>query len=88
MSFIRRAIMTHASVSEEQRMELGITDTLIRLSVGLEDEEDIIADLDQALGAAVRTHTQTQIRKHSSNLIHGCSAHKHSQLSRAAPLPR
>lgn len=34
-------------------MELGITDTLIRLSVGLEDEEDIIADLDQALSAAV-----------------------------------
>ncbi|XP_017335186.1 cystathionine gamma-lyase [Ictalurus punctatus] len=46
------AIMTHASVPEEQRRELGITDTLIRLSVGLEDEEDIIADLDQALGAA------------------------------------
>ncbi|KAF5893040.1 cystathionine gamma-lyase, partial [Clarias magur] len=46
------AIMTHASVSEEQRMELGITDTLIRLSIGLEDEEDIIADLDRALGAA------------------------------------
>ncbi|GAA6092988.1 cystathionine gamma-lyase [Tachysurus ichikawai] len=45
--------MTHASVSEEQRMELGITDTLIRMSVGLEDEQDIIADLDQALSAAI-----------------------------------
>lgn len=52
--------MTHASVSEEQRKELGITDALIRLSVGLEDEEDIIADLDQALGAAVSVHTRTQ----------------------------
>ncbi|XP_076870856.1 cystathionine gamma-lyase [Brachyhypopomus gauderio] len=46
------AIMTHASVSENERMQLGITDTLIRLSVGLEDKEDIIADLDQALGVA------------------------------------
>ncbi|XP_039544940.1 cystathionine gamma-lyase-like isoform X2 [Pimephales promelas] len=46
------AIMTHSSVPESERKELGISDTLIRLSVGLEDEEDIIADLDQALGAA------------------------------------
>ncbi|XP_065834237.1 cystathionine gamma-lyase-like [Oscarella lobularis] len=44
--------MTHASVSEEMRKELGVTDTLIRLSVGIEDEEDIIADIDQALKAA------------------------------------
>lgn len=58
--FVHRAIMTHASVPEEQRRELGITDTLIRLSVGLEDEEDIIADLDQALSAAVSTQTHTQ----------------------------
>nr|XP_021391297.1 cystathionine gamma-lyase [Lonchura striata domestica] len=47
-----RAIMTHASVPEEVREKLGITDTLIRLSVGLEDEEDLLADLDQALKAA------------------------------------
>lgn len=40
--------MTHASVPEQQRAELGITDALIRLSVGLEDVEDLIADLDQA----------------------------------------
>lgn len=45
--------MTHASVPEEERKTLGITDTLIRLSVGLEDEEDLLADLDQALKAAV-----------------------------------
>uniref|UniRef100_A0A8C2I4R0 Cystathionine gamma-lyase n=1 Tax=Cyprinus carpio TaxID=7962 RepID=A0A8C2I4R0_CYPCA len=43
------ACMTHASVSEDERKVLGISDTLVRLSVGLEDEEDIIADLDQAL---------------------------------------
>uniref|UniRef100_A0AAY4EV78 Cystathionine gamma-lyase n=1 Tax=Denticeps clupeoides TaxID=299321 RepID=A0AAY4EV78_9TELE len=46
------AIMTHASVPENERAELGISDTLIRLSVGLEDEQDIIQDLDQALAAA------------------------------------
>lgn len=46
--------MTHASVPEKERNVLGISDTLIRLSVGLEDEEDIIGDLDQALAAAVR----------------------------------
>ncbi|TNN84068.1 Cystathionine gamma-lyase [Liparis tanakae] len=47
------AIMTHASVPEKERIVLGISDTLIRLSVGLEDEEDIIEDLRQALAAAV-----------------------------------
>ncbi|XP_061096345.1 cystathionine gamma-lyase-like [Conger conger] len=46
------AIMTHASVPENERAKLGISDTLIRLSVGLEDAEDIIADVDQALTAA------------------------------------
>ncbi|XP_064575607.1 cystathionine gamma-lyase-like [Zonotrichia leucophrys gambelii] len=46
------AIMTHASVPEAERKTLGISDTLIRLSVGLEDEEDLLADLDQALKAA------------------------------------
>ncbi|XP_075944192.1 cystathionine gamma-lyase [Anarhichas minor] len=46
------AIMTHASVPENERAVLGISDTLIRLSVGLEDEEDIIEDLRQALAAA------------------------------------
>uniref|UniRef100_A0A673MWP8 Cystathionine gamma-lyase n=1 Tax=Sinocyclocheilus rhinocerous TaxID=307959 RepID=A0A673MWP8_9TELE len=45
--------MTHVSVPENEKKELGISDTLIRLSVGLEDEENIIADLDQALCAAV-----------------------------------
>jgi cystathionine beta-lyase/cystathionine gamma-synthase len=41
--------MTHASVDTEKRGRLGITDGLVRISVGLEDTEDIIADLDQAL---------------------------------------
>lgn len=42
------SLMTHASVPEEQRRELGITDSLLRLSVGLEDTEDLIKDLEQA----------------------------------------
>ncbi|HEV2419166.1 MAG TPA: cystathionine gamma-synthase [Terriglobia bacterium] len=43
------ATMTHASVPAEERSQLGITDGLVRISVGIEDVEDIIADLDQAL---------------------------------------
>ena len=49
------AIMTHASVPSDQREALGITDNLIRLSVGIEDADDLIADLDQAIRAAVKT---------------------------------
>ena len=44
------AIMTHASVPKEVREAGGVTDNLIRLSVGVETAEDLIADLDQALG--------------------------------------
>lgn len=43
------AVQTHGSVPEDKRNALGITDTLLRLSVGLEDADDLIADLDQAL---------------------------------------
>lgn len=43
------ATMTHASVPAEERQRLGITDGLVRISVGIEDVEDIIADLDEAL---------------------------------------
>jgi cystathionine gamma-lyase len=42
-------IMTHASVPPDRRRELGISDTLVRLSVGVEDVDDLISDLDQAL---------------------------------------
>jgi cystathionine gamma-lyase len=44
-------LMTHASIPPEQRKALGIDDSLIRLSVGIEDASDLIADLDQALRA-------------------------------------
>ncbi len=44
------ASMTHAGLPEEERLEAGITDELVRLSIGIENVEDIIADLNQALG--------------------------------------
>ncbi len=46
------ALMTHASVPLEQRKKLGIDDSLIRLSVGIEDIEDLLGDLKQALEQA------------------------------------
>ena len=45
------AIMTHASIPALQRQSLGISDALVRLSVGIEDADDLIADLDGAMGA-------------------------------------
>lgn len=47
--YVSRSVMTHASVPEDQRAKLGITDNLIRISVGLEDVDDLIEDLDYAL---------------------------------------
>ncbi len=43
------ATMTHASIPEPERLKIGITDSLIRLSVGIEDEEDLIGDLERVL---------------------------------------
>jgi len=45
------ASMTHASIPREERIKNGLTDSLIRLSVGIEDAEDLIADLEQALNS-------------------------------------
>jgi cystathionine beta-lyase len=44
------ARMSHASLPPEERLRKGITDTLVRLSVGLEDPDDLMADLEQAMG--------------------------------------
>jgi cystathionine gamma-lyase len=44
------AIMTHASVPPEARAKLGISDSLVRLSIGIEDTDDLVADLESALG--------------------------------------
>lgn len=46
------ASMTHASIPQEQRLASGVTDTLLRLSVGIESANDLIADLDQAIHKA------------------------------------
>jgi cystathionine beta-lyase/cystathionine gamma-synthase len=43
--------MTHAAIPREQREARGVTDGLMRLSVGIEDKEDLIADLDGAISA-------------------------------------
>src|SRR5205809_4800572 len=43
------ASMTHASVPADMRRRMGLTDSLVRLSVGIEDVDDLIGDLDQAL---------------------------------------
>ena len=45
------ATMSHASMPREHREKVGITDQLVRLSVGLENVDDLIEDLGQALGA-------------------------------------
>jgi cystathionine beta-lyase/cystathionine gamma-synthase len=45
------ATMTHAALGEKGRKEIGITDGLVRISVGIEDVEDLVDDLDQALSA-------------------------------------
>jgi cystathionine gamma-lyase/cystathionine beta-lyase/cystathionine gamma-lyase/homocysteine desulfhydrase len=45
------ATMTHAALGEEGRKQIGLTDGMVRISVGIEDTEDILADLDQALAA-------------------------------------
>jgi len=48
------ASMTHASIPKEERLAVGLQDGLIRLSVGIEDADDLIADLDAAIAAAIR----------------------------------
>ena len=44
------ALMSYANLSAEQRRALGVVDNLVRYAVGIEDVEDLIADIDQALG--------------------------------------
>jgi cystathionine beta-lyase/cystathionine gamma-synthase len=44
------ASMTHASIPREERIKNGLSDALIRLSIGIEDADDLINDLNQAIG--------------------------------------
>ncbi|RWS06126.1 cystathionine gamma-lyase-like protein [Dinothrombium tinctorium] len=55
------SIMTHASVPAEHRKALGIDDGFIRLSVGIEETQDLIEDLKQALDEAKKLHSQTSL---------------------------
>jgi cystathionine beta-lyase/cystathionine gamma-synthase len=48
-------MMTHASVPEDRRQRMGLTDGLVRLSCGVEDADDLLEDLDQALASAGRS---------------------------------
>ncbi len=52
------ATMTHKTIPAEKRKAAGVTDSLIRLSVGLEEAEDLVNDLRQALSKAVKTHKE------------------------------
>ncbi|MGE5360634.1 MAG: trans-sulfuration enzyme family protein [Bacteroidales bacterium] len=60
------AMSSHRALSAEERSQLGIGDNLVRLSVGIEEPEDVIADLEQALEAAMGTQSsRTQHEQHT-----------------------
>ena len=54
IGFFLSALMTHASVPAPQRAELGINDNFIRMSIGLENADDLLNDINNALNIAVR----------------------------------
>ena len=62
------ASMTHASIPREERLKSGLADTLIRLSVGLEDKEDLIDDLQQAL-ETVGTTERASVEKQAARTV-------------------
>jgi O-acetylhomoserine (thiol)-lyase len=51
---IHPASTTHQQLTDEEKQAAGVTDDMVRLSVGIEDADDIVADLDQAIKAASR----------------------------------
>ncbi len=55
------ATMTHKSIPAEKRKAAGVSDSLIRLSVGLEDAEDLVQDIDEALNKVRITHEQVAV---------------------------
>ncbi len=59
--FCHPATMTHASVEPEVRRNVGISDSLVRLSVGLEDVRDLIDDLEQALARTAKTEREERV---------------------------
>ena len=60
---------THTEILEETREALGITDTLLRLSVGIEDADDIIADLDQALNGGASASAYSNNERHFNTMF-------------------
>ncbi len=69
------ASMTHASLTADERSRLGIGDGLIRLSVGLENPQDIIADLDRAIERSVRSSEARSVRSNDGRPGHVSDAH-------------
>ena len=65
--------MTHVGIPKAERDKLGITENMIRLSVGIENSEDLIADLQQALAAAVSTVLIARWRRGNTQLAGGVS---------------
>jgi len=55
-------LTSHASVSPEHRRKMGVTEQLVRLSVGIENVDDLIADLEQAFAAVTKTEQHAQAR--------------------------
>lgn len=66
------ATMTHASIPRERHADFGITDGLIRLSVGLEDKDDLIHDLAQALGQLKEEKSLREVVYEKSNVLAIC----------------
>jgi len=58
--------MTHGSIPAAERERRGVTETLLRLSVGIEDVRDLVADLDQALAGVGQTGTPTKSRSNGA----------------------
>ena len=62
------ATMTHASVTPELRLELGITDGLVRLSCGVEDTNDLLADLERALDGMPEGGRRTAAKRERASI--------------------
>ncbi|WIG58590.1 MAG: Cystathionine gamma-lyase [Ktedonobacterales bacterium] len=65
------ASMTHGSIPAEEREKRGVTDTLLRLSVGIEDADDLIADLDQALASVAAKHAAASSEREKAGAATG-----------------
>ena len=65
------ASMTHGSIPAEEREKRGVTDTLLRLSVGIEDADDLIADLDQALASVAAKHAAAESEREKAGAATG-----------------